>query len=96
MTGIEIVDTGLVYRNPKPSLCSRHAYFPTVVELLDGELLVGMDIGSIRSNRCEIIRLSFAERRHLLDRAPANISARRVPKSRLNVLSNRKCETAAL
>ena len=46
MPGIAIVDSGIVYRNPMPHLRSRHAYFPTVVELESGELLVGMDIGT--------------------------------------------------
>lgn len=45
MPAIEIVSTGLVYRNPKPHLVSRHAYFPSLVELPSGELLAGFDIG---------------------------------------------------
>ena len=43
---IEIADTGIVYGNPMPQLRSRHAYFPTAVQLDDGDLLVGMNIGS--------------------------------------------------
>jgi sialidase-1 len=43
---IEVLDTGTVYRNPKPHLWSRHAYFPSVARLPDGELVCGLDIGS--------------------------------------------------
>ena len=58
MPDIEILSTGLVYRNPQPHLCSKHAYFPSVVELPSGELLATMDIGSafeavdVRSYSC--------------------------------------------
>ena len=58
MSLITIVDSGIVYRNPMPHLRSRHAYFPTVVQLENEELLVGMDIGSafeavdVRSHVC--------------------------------------------
>ena len=40
------LNTGLVYRNPMPHLHSRHAYFPSLVELPDGDLVAAMDIGS--------------------------------------------------
>lgn len=43
---IEVVDTGIVYRNAMPHLRSRHAYFPTAVQLDGGDIVVGMDIGS--------------------------------------------------
>lgn len=43
---ITVADSGVVYRNPMPHLRSRHAYFPTVGELPDSELVVAMDIGS--------------------------------------------------
>ncbi|MBN1554658.1 MAG: exo-alpha-sialidase [Phycisphaerae bacterium] len=46
MRKIEVLDTGLVYRNPMPHLRSRHAYFASAVELPDGTLAVAMDIGS--------------------------------------------------
>jgi len=36
---MELIDTGLIYRNPKPHVRSRHAYFPSVVNLGGGELL---------------------------------------------------------
>ncbi len=58
MGKINIVDTGHVYRNPKPHLWARGASFPTLVQLDDGELLAAMDIGSafesldIRSYLC--------------------------------------------
>ncbi len=42
---IRVLDSGYVFRNPKPHVFSRHAYFPTVCQLDNGELLCGMDIG---------------------------------------------------
>lgn len=42
---IEIVDRGLVYRNPKPYLRAVHAWHPTIVDLGNGELLAGFDLG---------------------------------------------------
>lgn len=36
---MELINTGLIYRNPKPHVRSRHAYFPSLVNLRDGELL---------------------------------------------------------
>lgn len=41
---IEILDTGLVYRNPDSELRARHAWHPTIVRFDDGELLVSFDI----------------------------------------------------
>src|SRR5215217_6812019 len=41
---IAIGDTGLVYRNPRPELRSRHTWHPTIVRFVDGELLVTFDI----------------------------------------------------
>jgi hypothetical protein len=41
---IAIRETGLVYRNPRPELRSRHTWHPTVVRFDDGELLVTFDI----------------------------------------------------
>ena len=46
MGKINIVDTGHVYRNPKPHLWARGASFPPLGQLDDGELLAAMDIGS--------------------------------------------------
>ncbi|MBI4557287.1 MAG: exo-alpha-sialidase [Candidatus Hydrogenedentes bacterium] len=46
MAGIRLLDTGLVYRNPVPNVRSRHAYFPSTVELPNRELVVTMDVGS--------------------------------------------------
>src|SRR4051812_4856823 len=43
---MNVVDTGLVYRNPLPQVYSRHAYFPSVVVTEGGEMVVSMDIGS--------------------------------------------------
>ncbi len=41
---IEIEGTGLVYRNPRPELRSRHTWHPTLVRFDDGEVLVTFDI----------------------------------------------------
>lgn len=41
---IDVRETGLVYRNPRPELRSRHAWHPTIVRFDDGELLVTFDI----------------------------------------------------
>ncbi len=46
MSSIEVLDTGLIYRNPKPALRSRHAFFPSLIAMPDGELIATMDIGS--------------------------------------------------
>jgi hypothetical protein len=46
MLNIKVLDSGIVYRNPKPHLVSRHAYFPTAVQVENGDIVVGMDIGS--------------------------------------------------
>lgn len=45
MPSINVLDTGHIYRNPKPHVFSRHAYFPTVTQLPDGDLVAAMDIG---------------------------------------------------
>lgn len=42
---IELVDTGIVYRNPKPFLCAKHTWHPSLALLANGELLCGFDIG---------------------------------------------------
>lgn len=39
MAGIDVLNTGLIYRNPKPHVRSVHAYFPSVVAMDDGEML---------------------------------------------------------
>jgi hypothetical protein len=41
---IKLLETGLVYRNPKPSHRSIHAWHPTLVDLGSGELLCGFDL----------------------------------------------------
>jgi len=41
---IDVRGTGLVYRNPRPELRSRHTWHPTIVRFDDGELLVTFDI----------------------------------------------------
>ena len=46
MAPIECLDTGLIYRNPKPHLRSVHAYFPSVVVLSENEMLAALVLGS--------------------------------------------------
>lgn len=41
---IQVVDSGLVYRNPRPELRSRHTWHPTIVRFDDGEWLCTFDI----------------------------------------------------
>jgi len=36
---MKIIDSGILYENPKPYLKSIHAYFPSVVELTDGKMV---------------------------------------------------------
>jgi hypothetical protein len=42
---LECVETGLVYRNPKPHLKAIHAWHPSIARLDDGTLLAGFDLG---------------------------------------------------
>ncbi len=42
---IEIVGTGVVYRNPKPFLRAVHAWHPSLVRLPAGDLLAAFDLG---------------------------------------------------
>ena len=41
----ENIETGIIYRNKWPHLKSRHAYFPSVVELPGGNLVATFVIG---------------------------------------------------
>src|SRR5215212_6850016 len=41
-----MLETGLIYRNPKPHLYSRQASFPALVLLPSGEMLASFAIGS--------------------------------------------------
>jgi hypothetical protein len=45
MPEIAILGTGLIYRNPKPHVHAVHAYFPSVVQLTNGELLCSFVLG---------------------------------------------------
>jgi sialidase-1 len=40
-----ILRSGIIYRNPKPHVASRQAYFPSVVLMDNGEMLASMAIG---------------------------------------------------
>lgn len=42
---MQILDTGIIYRNPKAHVKSIHAYFPSVIKLDNGELLAGFALG---------------------------------------------------
>lgn len=42
---IEILETGLIYRNPKPHVHSIHATFPSVAVFPDGEMLATLVLG---------------------------------------------------
>src|SRR5206468_4627877 len=44
-TMIQCLETGLVYRNPKPHLKSIHAWHPSLVLLDDGSLRAGFALG---------------------------------------------------
>jgi sialidase-1 len=43
---IAIDATSLIYRNPKPHLFSRHAYFPSLTALPNGNIFAAFDLGS--------------------------------------------------
>jgi hypothetical protein len=45
ITSVRVVDTGLVYRNPKPHLRAVHAIHPTISLLENGELVATFDLG---------------------------------------------------
>jgi hypothetical protein len=42
---MQILDTGVIYRNPKAHVHSIHAYFPSVIKLSNGELLASFNLG---------------------------------------------------
>ena len=42
---INLIETGLVYRNPRPHMRAVHAWHPTLVSLGDGHLLCAFDLG---------------------------------------------------
>lgn len=46
MAALRLLDSGLAYRNPKPNIFSRHAFFPSVMERGNGELVVTFDLGA--------------------------------------------------
>lgn len=41
---IEILATGIVYRNPKPLLCAIHTWHPSLAQLDNGEIVASFDI----------------------------------------------------
>ena len=42
---IECLETGIVYRNPKPHLRAIHAWHPSIARLSDGQLICAFDLG---------------------------------------------------
>ena len=46
MVTIKYLETGLVYRNPKPYIRSVHAYFPSITVLSVNEILATLVLGS--------------------------------------------------
>ncbi len=59
MSKCKIVDTGLIYKNPKPHVKSIHAYFPSVVTMDNGEMLATVVLGEAfeaLNNRTYIFR----------------------------------------
>jgi len=44
MSAIELIDTGLIYRNPKPHMRSIHTWHPSLVVLDSGRILAGFDL----------------------------------------------------
>ncbi len=45
MNSLELISTGLVYRNPKPHLRAIHAWHPSIVSMGGNELLCTFDLG---------------------------------------------------
>ena len=45
MATVQVLDTGVIYRNPKPHVKAEHAYFPSVAVMTNGELLATMSLG---------------------------------------------------
>ncbi len=61
MTTLQRLDSGVIYRNPKPHLRSLHAYFPWVTVLPSGDLLASFQVGSAfeaADAHCELARSS--------------------------------------
>lgn len=45
MSAIECISSGIIYRNPIPHVYSKHAYFPSVLQLEGGEMVASFGIG---------------------------------------------------
>jgi sialidase-1 len=46
MKSLKVCESGLIYRNPKPHVVSRHAYFPSLCVLPNGDIFAAFDLGS--------------------------------------------------
>ena len=45
MSTVEVLGTGIIYRNPKPHIRSVHTYFPSVALMVNGEMLATIVLG---------------------------------------------------
>ena len=73
---IAIRETGLVYRNPRPELRSRHTWHPTIVRFDDGEMLVTFDIAEAD------VAARLPDLRHALDRRRCDLDGTRTRRPR--------------
>jgi len=52
---LQDLSSGVIYRNPKAHICSRHAYFPSSVQLPSGELVATFSLGeAFESEDCHL------------------------------------------
>lgn len=59
MPSVNVLKSGLIYRNPKPHVRSVHAYFPSVVVMANGEMLASVVLGEAfeaTNNRTNVCR----------------------------------------
>lgn len=61
MSDIRVCSTGLIYRNPAPNLQPRQAYFPSIVELPNGDFLASFELGSAMENLDVRLHLSRSQ-----------------------------------
>ena len=89
---IELIESHVVYENPKPMLRSRHGYFPGIVELPSGELLALVVIGEAFEAVDLTTHVAAVDRRRP-DLDAAGAAARRVARraSRRATSSSRWC-----
>ena len=94
MSKIAILGTGLIYRNPKPHLHAIHAYFPSVVQLTNGELLCSLVLGeAFDAENCHTYVARSADRGRRGASRAASTPARPIASPRMR-LASRRCPTA--